>query len=193
MKTYLILILQTAFTFTFFNLEGQHEQRQAPICIENFENECDFTWFIYETPSNSQCFQSSEIQGSNVLEGNTSLYISWNLKNCDFWGWGVDLTNGDSSQGHPIMADTLSFIIKLANGNEKFRINLKDTDNNQRGLSSELFIQPHTSSQVVKIPIKRFHRKVNRASLKDINFSFSNSTASTQGNIIIDDLKFEFK
>ena len=188
MKNYIISIVAGIFILPVSNL-----QSQAPVCIENFENECDFTWFIYEEPKNAQCYQASEIQGSDVLDGNVSLQISWNLANCNYFGWGVDLTNGDAAHGYDASrADTLSFEIKLSTGDEKFRINIKDTDNTQRGLSSELFVEQSNRPQVVKIPMSRFHRRVNRVSLKDINFSFSSSTASIQGNILIDDLKFEF-
>lgn len=191
MKTYQNLVLITVLLFVSFLVKGQ----PAPLCIENFENYCDFTYFQYqEEPVKTPCFQSTEISGPDVLEGNTSLRISWNLSNCNYFGWGVDFTAGNQLHGYTVNnEDTLSFLIKLTNGNEKFRINFKDTDNNQRGFSSELFVQPHTKVQLVKIPISRLHRSVSRASLKDINFAFSSSTASIQGNIIIDDFKHIFK
>lgn len=169
-------------------------QGQAPVCIENWEGDSYFSEFLYEHPRGSQIYKSTIVKGGDAIEGNASRRISWDLSKGEYFGWGVNLTEGDPDQGFDAAnAKFLVFSVELGNGDEFFKVNIKDTNNKQSGVLVEVYLQRTGNTEVIKIPMEKFGRRVNRASLRDVNLSFDETDASMNGNIVIDDFKFIFK
>lgn len=167
----------------------------APVCIENWEGYCYFSEFLYEEPQDAGLYESNTVQDAFALEGKKSRMITWQLKGKGkYFGWGVDLTQGDTAKGfNASNVVAIYFKIKLNSGDETFKINIKDMQGTQPGLSSISFLSNTTQIQEVKIPIQRFGTAVNLGSLKDINLSFDRANASRKGSIVIDDFKFIYQ
>ena len=115
---------------------------QSPICIENWEGYCTFSEFLYDEPIGCGMQITKILSNTFALEGEHSRTITWDLKKGKYCGWGVDLTQGDPDNG--FVATNVKYIyfkVKLGSGDEVFKINIKDTDNVQPGISSISFLR----------------------------------------------------
>lgn len=180
------------FVFIYFCM-NYAASSQAPLCIENWEGHSTFSEFLFEEPPGTVITGGGIVNGAFALEGDRARSIMWDLRQGHYFGWGIDLTQGAPNGFTATNVKAISFKIKLGTGEEKFRLNIKDTRGIQPGINSIAFLDRSTEVQSVRIEMRRFGSAVNLASLRDINFQFDRATASMMGNMVIDDFRFEYE
>ena len=170
-------------------LKSQSSSQQiAPKVLWNYDGDgyCNFKFY-------RDGYTKSVATGRHALEGDKSLRINWRLRRNQYFGWILDLSQGDSSGSSIIQAHAISFKIQLKNGDEEFVLKLKDKNGTHPEIGSSNFLEQATFTQDITIPLRRFGKKIDLTSVIEISLDFDpKSSTPKEGGVLIDDFRLNF-
>jgi hypothetical protein len=171
---------------------GQENSKTAPIPIIDFEGTSPYNEFCYFGP-NEVDHESSLFNNDPryIKQGSYSHLLKWNLKEGQYFGWGVDLKQADEAFDTR-KANFLTFWVIGVEGGQRFHIKLKDINGLEVPLNSHNYVRVSKEWQKVSVPLRDFGRKIDLSSLENVNLGFDRIVSNENGCIYIDDFAFEF-
>jgi len=170
------------------------DNKLAPIPIIDFDGTTPYDDFVYSGPDGVRVDYEVilNVKGLRYIkQEKTSRKLRWCLKFGEYFGWGVDLRDGNvgfDTRG----AKYLTFWVIGQKGDERFQIKMKDITGTERSLKSNFYRKDLKEWVFFKIPLKDFGSTIDLSRLENVNLGFNNRISGRSGCIYIDDFKFEF-